>query len=118
MKIKTSDLSGIALDWAVAKCEGISFEVILYCGSNTVWSGEGTTYSPKRHYRPSSDWSQGGPIIERQGIWLGVHSNDECGAWYPMHQTYYGTTYLEAAMRCYVASKLGEEVEIPEELLS
>jgi hypothetical protein len=29
----------------------------------------------------------------------------------------YGHTPLIAAMRCYVASKLGDEVEIPQELL-
>jgi hypothetical protein len=30
----------------------------------------------------------------------------------------YGPTPLIAAMRCYVASKLGDEVDVPEELMT
>jgi len=98
MKIKTSELTGPALDWAVAKCEG---------------SGQELSYS--------TDWAQGGPIIERgmigleflagagdagMDVWVAsIGGIDECGP-----------TPLIAAMRCYVASKLGDEVEIPEEL--
>lgn len=63
----------------------------------------------------STDWSQGGPIIEREGIDLmkvGVKQwRADCGP------ARYGPTPLIAAMRCYVASKLGDEVEIPSELL-
>lgn len=33
-----------------------------------------------------------------------------------VHRVYFGPTPLIAAMRCYVASKLGDEVEVPEEL--
>jgi len=46
MKIKTKDAIGIQLDWLVAKC------------------GKRSYY----HYTPSTNWKQGGPIIEREGI--------------------------------------------------
>ena len=68
-------------------------------------------------YHPSTDWSQGGPIIERERIelkgdggtdWLASHNNESVE---------FGPTPLIAAMRCLVASKLGDEIEIPEELL-
>jgi len=66
-------------------------------------------------YSPSTNWSQAGPIIEREQISLKVFP-DGWTAWCgdPMD----GSNPLEAAMRCYVASKLGDEVDIPEELLS
>ena len=58
--MKTSDLIGPALDWAVAKCEG-------FFGGNPPIS---FTDSNDDFYRPSIDWAQGGPIIEREGILL------------------------------------------------
>ena len=112
--MKTSELEGAALDWAVAKCEGE--EVRLIKGQlETLWTDNG--------YKPSTDWSQGGPIIEREGINLDNYAkNPKWSAWTPApdresgEAQAYGPTPLIAAMRCYVASKLGDEVEIPEEL--
>jgi len=104
MKIKTSELTGAALDWAVAKCEGIYFEDL----------------EDFEHSAPDySDWAQAGPIIERERIVLdcfedlwgaGVHRDGE------LRHLSDGPTPLIAAMRCYVASKLGDEVDVPDEL--
>lgn len=99
--INTSDLIGDALDWAVAKCLHRNLFMEPY----------------------STDWSQGGPIIEREKIgycWAGngywhAHQfdpEDELNSAY--YQT--GPTPLIAAMRCYVASKLGDTVQVPAEL--
>lgn len=123
MKVKTNELSGAALDWAVAKCEGRqepevvnNFAVAWYTWPNT-------------HY--STDWAQGGPIIEREGlcveymagagdggldVWVAevLHEDRKYGG--VMSSAGQGQTPLLAAMRCYVASKLGDEVEIPEGL--
>ena len=69
-------------------------------------------------YEPSTDWAQGGPIIEREGISIIFH---EQGHWTAsnLHGTVCGEgpTPLIAGMRCLVASKLGDEVDVPEELL-
>jgi hypothetical protein len=70
-------------------------------------------------YNPSTDWAQGGPIIERE-ISLhydalrvtGRHSTDQMR--YAMD--FVVPTPLIAAMRCYVASQMGDEIELPEEL--
>src|SRR5574337_1442837 len=62
MKIKTSELSGAALDWAVAKCEGDELAAL-----NIQFPEQAKHY---RRVSPSSDWAQGGPIIEREGIGL------------------------------------------------
>ncbi len=102
--MKTSELTGAALDWAVAKCEGKAF------------AEEGEKF--KTAYSPSTDWSQGGPIIERErigfGFGVGIDSNRWEAGYATPEET--GHTPLIAAMRCYVASKLGDQVDVPEEL--
>jgi hypothetical protein len=134
--MKTSELTGAALDGAVAKCVGYRLDLV-----------------PEGSYTPSTDWSQGGPIIEREGISvIQLESEsipDARGFWQGKYQAqwgavigdrhsleenhgsqgdYWGRSYhvdreaaigptpLIAAMRCYVASKLGDEIEIPKEL--
>jgi hypothetical protein len=111
MKIKTAELTGAALDWAVAKCEGVDrlFEA----------------YEVGRHHY-STDWAQGGPIIEREmrefgfDLWSGTHiPHGQFAATYcrgAQDSYVYGETPLIAAMRCYVASKLGDEFDVPDEL--
>ena len=109
--MRTSDLTGPALDWAVAKCRG--FEGI----DEDQWLlRDGIADMPLSAYNPSTDWSQGGPIIEREKINLVIH-DEKCLAWMQKHKLpNSGPTPLIAAMRCYCASKLGDEVEIPKEL--
>ena len=104
MLVKTNTLTGTALNRAVSHCKE--------------WS-KPFPIMPLHVLPYSTDWSQGGPIIEREGIQL--HVNEAKTEWlgscwgYPAQQ--YGPTALIAAMRCYVASKLGDEVEIPDDLL-
>lgn len=124
MKIKTSELSGVALDWAVAKCEypeliwGETIGLSAHIQELIVIP---QFKEPKCWWCPSTDWAQGGPIIEREKItifrtgkdWMGYIQED---TEYLRVLSSFGPTPLIAAMRCYVASKLGDEVEIPEEL--
>jgi hypothetical protein len=106
--MKTSELTGAALDWAVAKCEGLAVS-----DRATKWRAENCPHLY------STDWAQGGPIIERE--WVDLHCvNDslweaECPAVGGLAMQN-GPTPLIAAMRCYVASKLGHDVDVPEEL--
>lgn len=108
MRCALADLIGPALDWAVAKAAGVRVEI-----------GDGPTLtmkSDKDYWFPSTDWSQGGPIIER----IVTKLEDYGDAWSaegPDAPEQYGPTPLIAAMRCYVASKLGDEINVPEELL-
>ena len=114
MKIKTSELSGKQLDWAVAQIEGYAE------GPNgSFWITEDDCVD----FKPTTDWVQGGPIIEREVISVGKHTWDNDGviSWGASKSSLFqgapfsaGPTLLIAAMRCYVASKLGEEVETPE----
>ena len=114
MKIKTNELTGAALDWAVAKCAELPFPFAY------------DDYGREYPVSPSTLWAQGGPIIEREGISIRYSEKDARGAWYavlgpnrflsPDHEGS-GPTILIAAMRCYVASRFGDEVDVPDELV-
>jgi hypothetical protein len=122
MKVKTSNLTGSALNWAVAKAEGLR---VNDDGSMKYWKyfpGYGDDDFDIPAY--TTDWSQGGPLIEREHI---STTQDHSGLWL----AYIGWNYadskdhmqadrslLVAAMRCFVVSKLGDEVDVPKELLS
>lgn len=105
MKIETSKLTDAALDWAVEVAEEMTVS--------------------QREFRPSTNWDQGGPIIERERMTVEFFEDRQYGsgcAWLATHirRPYFneetGPTPLIAAMRCYVASRFGDEVDIPEEL--
>jgi hypothetical protein len=130
MKIKTSELINLALDYAVAVAEG---------GSN--FRSDGLTWSFNLHgktkvlasrwaapmiFCPSTNWAHGGPLIEREKITLRVNAClpdhwaafiDFGGSCCNVKARQSGTTPLIAGMRALVAAHLGDEVEIPEDLL-
>ena len=119
MKTKTSELIGAALDWTVAKCEGVK---VIFSGTGfLIYSDKSIPTGPLgRIYQPSAAWAQGGPIIERERIdikWDRVVWVASSRWIQDKERVYeYGPTPLHSAMRCYVASKLGDTVEVPEEL--
>ena len=101
--MRTSELEGQALNWAVNHAEGLTgvLSPVNYCGK----------------------WEHGGPIIERESISI---ERKHDGWWMASYKYHYaddpmnlrlGNTPLIAAMRCYVASKLGDTVDIPEVLV-
>lgn len=110
MKIKVCGAIGDTLDYLVSICEKETWPKVWIMVQGGGW---------EELYTPSTDWAQGGPIIERKGIrldqdfrtkvWLAIAATPKA-RWIP------ASTPLIAAMRCYVASKLGDEVDIPEEL--
>lgn len=105
--MKTSELIGPALDWAVAKCEGWTYD-----SSELKYIKLGYT-----EWNYSTNWEHGGPIIERECIALKALAAEPVYWRAGTFGTSIGPTPLIAAMRCYVASKLGDEVDIPKELL-
>ncbi|MCA9340050.1 MAG: DUF2591 domain-containing protein [Candidatus Saccharibacteria bacterium] len=131
MLVKTSELTGAALNWLVAKCEGFK-----YVHASPAWKNKHgacgsaqVMVSNKKDecydFAPSTNWAQGGPLIEREMITLRTN------ACVPGHWAAYidfsssstavkarqsGPTPLIAAMRCYCCAKLGGEIDIPQEL--
>lgn len=133
--MKTQNLTGAALDWAVAKAAGYSLNTLDLLYDIKCYS----------KFKPSTDWAQGGPIIECEGItvafcsgdlgeprsyWIATseqwswefgygpyhHQDDEKSIQIYKHAIHTGPTPLIAAMRCYCCSKLGDIVDVPEEL--
>mgnify|MGYP003452907525 CR=1 FL=1 len=127
--IKVSEATNIQLDWLVWVCAGGAAAYPKTASGKAfskLWHGNSATY-----VHPTTDWAHGGPIIEREKINLEwwhmpkewhAETNEALryddkgefvdGSNFPQH----GPTLLIAAARCYVASKMGEEVEVPEEL--
>ncbi len=147
MKIKTSELSGKALDFAAFIASGESY----WTEANAEWDqSNGYTdwildsnghikkfwfdgsrsraghWEAQEVYSPSTDWARGGPIIEREKIGV-CHYNETDGwevpnwaAWrtdIDDRQMIMGESALIASTRCYVQIKLGDEVDVPDELL-
>lgn len=130
-RVKTAELIGPALDWAVAKCAGREIDGFGRYGV-VVWELDALTGDKEACclFTPSTHWTQGGPIIEHEKLCVGYqHQLDP--AYVPLLDPAtvcwarttaggylkYGPTPLIAAMRCY-ASKLGDEVDVPDELTS
>lgn len=125
MKVNVNQATPFQLNWLVAKCEG--FEGLVHYG--------GVVRSMLPHFGPelnyTTDWSQAGPIIEQERIATWFHTEYDCWCaasiewmdadveseeFLAMPDAFRGPTPLIAAMRCLVAQKLGDEVEVPENL--
>ena len=124
MKHKVSELTGGLLDAAVCLADGRKFQLRQIDGRTYCSRWEEADYGfitssmawEWFSYQPSTSWATGGPIIERERLHLKPVGNTYRCYDYNATIWEYGPTPLIAAMRCYVASKLGGEVEIPEEL--
>jgi len=118
--MKTSDLTGAELDAWVAKALGYKSDPDFDAVKNHegYWVGEGT-FIAKYRFQPSTNWSQGGPLIEKYKVSIDANA----GEWLAMvdcsfgvgtgpydAETYIGPTPLIAAMRAIVASVFGENV--------
>lgn len=130
-RVATRELSGFALDWAVAKIQKHPWRCpwMLEKDGFDAWVGYEWAWGCL-HPSYSTDWAAAGPIIERErikvapnlgGTWLGQARHEAhhplvggpvLAGWTNQH----GPTPLVAAMRCFVASKLGPEIELPEGL--
>jgi hypothetical protein len=127
--MKTSELTDNALDWAV--------EVALVVGRVSSREQAVSIASSRNkvfNVGYSTNWASGGPIIDRERIqWCEL--NGQIEAWSGFNYIQWRTDWdsecrmpdgsgfgtdrrsiLIAAMRCFVASKLGEEVDVPKRI--
>lgn len=136
VEVKTADLVGAGLDWAVAQVEKV--EVLVIRRGKPAFEME---FDPEAsadefclkeykcwlNYSPSTDWSHGGPLIAKHRIDLTFDRDglvfaylcDQDGLELPSSNKWeaFGETHLIAACRAIVASVLGETVSVPKELL-
>ena len=164
MKVKTTELEGPALDWAVARCEGHAVAVMTVEEQRARWFehvdpkdlekeqrdfdqhilptlkpkltvvGEGNykrtpTHAEAPmlwgqgipHFAYGTSWAQGGPILDRMKMdikWVGINNCRASIEWLDEeHFEAFGPTPLVAANRCFVLSRLGAEVDVPDELM-
>lgn len=106
MKVKTAELSGVQLDYAVAVAVN--------------W-GDGGYLARHMRFVPeySTDWSRCGELISEYRVWLQPRSDINYAS--VMHPkgviAGHGNTPQIAICRAVVASKLGDEADIPDELM-
>jgi hypothetical protein len=106
--MKTSKLTGPALDWAVAQAwYGPEYDMSI------------PLFDDGFIFQPSVLWQHGGPIIDRQRIDLEHYVLPHIGwmAGIINKAQEHGPTPLIAAMRCFVASRLGDDVTVPDGLV-
>jgi hypothetical protein len=134
MKIKVSEATGVQLDWLVAKASNqpatIQPSYRYYGTPHQQLVGYYVYLEPPERdefgavdYTPSTSWAHGGPIVDTEFHAFDHIQSDRVCAIIKSNDMYnggfthgYGPTILIAAMRCLVVSKLGDEVEVPDEL--
>lgn len=124
-EVKTADLSGEALGWAVGKAE--SLDLILeppqYGNHWRVFARSlATVIEHTKRYNPWEDWTLGGPLIEKHMVSLHCpqSTDDVWAGWVITDKGEFcqaGGNALIAACRAIVAAKLGDTVQVPKELM-
>jgi hypothetical protein len=120
VEVKTADLIGKQLDYAVAVVEGHPLcEECMY-GSDVLIIGTG--YGDLEGFSPSTRWIQCGPLIDKYDVWFNSRDHHErIAAWANTNTPSVkilgcGKSRLTAACRAIVQAKLGPMVSVPEEV--
>lgn len=122
IEVKTADLTGHALDWAVAQAEGLEVSLVgpqYNVPWRVFWKKRGQALEWDVLYNPHEDWALGGPLIEKYRVGFGL--NSDClfavTGLDDLPGDADGSTHLVAACRAIVAAKLGDTVQVPKELV-
>jgi hypothetical protein len=127
MKITPDKMDELALNWSVGQCEKRKLYLAKSKRLMTANYGSFNHRHGAPWYEPSSNWLQGGRIIEEQGIGVRRSFKDARDKWIASYcwsdqisVCESGPTPLIAAMRCYVANRLAQagltEVELPPDI--
>ncbi|HEY3597885.1 MAG TPA: phage protein NinX family protein [Paraburkholderia sp.] len=112
--MKISDLEGPLLDYWVARVASLPKPRVDdgFCWIEEPACDGDLGGALEAAFAPSTDWTHGGPFIERQRICIRYTNEHAWGAGMTadVPPRCYGATPLIAAMRCYVASQYGDEV--------
>lgn len=123
VEVKTAELIGPALDWAVAEADGLR----PYPHKGGFWVLDGKTNAPLPLF--STDWAQGGKLVdEYRPDLMFVPEQKKYGREFAVYLfnndgdeqepiSGHGQTYLVALCRSIVAAKLGDVVKVPAELV-
>lgn len=145
IEVKTADLAGEALGWAVGTAEGLNLFLAppQYSNPWRVFARyKATANEYDKRYNPWEDWALGGALIEKYQVSLSpptsaVHRNFgymdkrngyyEAGVWgstiFGKERRHRRTAFhhpdkpLIAAMRAVVQFELGDTAQVPKELM-
>lgn len=126
IEVKTADLIGPALDWAVAQVEGVNYRQDGIKCKTRIAPRKWHHYT-EPNFSPSTDWSWGGPLIDEyaisimkplfdDGIWIAERIN-ETGEFHSGEGRQVGGTALIAMCRSLVSVLVGDTVSVPKELM-
>lgn len=124
IEVKTSDLVGEALGWAVGKAEGLNLELVppQYGNPWRVFARhQGQAIAHTKRYNPWEDWALGGSMIEKRMVSLHCpqSTDDVWAGWVITDKGEFcqaGDSALIVACRAIVAARLGDTVQVPKEL--
>lgn len=128
IEVKTADLSGEALGWAVGKAEGLDLHLEPPGYNGVPWRvfarHRGDVTEQSKRYNPWEDWALGGPLVETREITIQPSAWDwqrKCVLWRGQQEDenrfFEHVTPLVAAMRAVAHARLGNTVNVPKELM-
>jgi Protein of unknown function (DUF2591) len=125
IEVKTADLVGEALGWAVGTAEGLALFVAPpeYGNPHRVFARyQASATEHTKRFNPWEDWAVGGPLIEKRMVSLHCpqSTDDVWAGWVITDKGEFcqaGDSALIAASRAIVAAKLGDTVQVPKELI-
>ena len=126
IEVKTADLAGEALGWAVGKAEGVDLQLAPPGYNGVPWRVfaryQGQAIEHTKRFNPWEDWAVGGPLIEKRMVSLHCpqSTDDVWAGWVITDKGEFcqaGDSALIAACRAIVAAKLGDTVQVPKELM-
>jgi len=125
IEVKTANLIGEQLAWAVGKAEGLDVKLAPPVYGNpwrvfVRYTGEVTIRDVR--YDPWEDWALGGPLIEKHMVSLHCpqSTDDVWAGWVITDKEEFcqaGDNALIATCRAIVAAQLGDTVQVPKELM-
>jgi len=131
MKIKTVELVGVALDYAVAIATDKRTRV--YIGYFSVLTGNASGHDHISHFTPTARWSDVGPLVDQYKVWLSPPVNDphpdpdmpdgwdaeiyDADGMEKVAHIIGAPTARLAVCRAIVTARLGETVDIPDALV-
>jgi len=123
-RLRVWEFQGAELDLLVAQAVGMQGARIVEGVCMVTASPQDPEKGPSIHYRPTTSWSDAGPILEQHQI--SIWRYPDLDSWHAGTQFDFvrdeglkvknycqGPTPLLAAMRCFVASKLWNDVQVP-----